>query len=450
MRAHVSRMTAAIIGCLIVALAAPLCRADDLTTNFVLSTSNQAMLGSDQSYALFAGDANSLSASFSFGSISSPGSLCLGSACINTGSYGFQVGAYFDAGVGADLSATVGGGFVSAAVPLGVELGFPHQVATGTPFTVTSAGLFQPGASLTSTAPSTALNMNLTASASYLVSAEGCFGPCASAKAQGIAAASAPILQDAAVISSAGSLGPFNPSLETTPFSGLSVNSSQIANQTLTLNASAAGSVLAAQGDLAQPLSNALGFPVTGTLVAGPASMSYTLLDVTGDLSLMAGQNLSLSATPEVAYELQGVGAAPFTATTPEMGINDPLPLAIPTGDTAIDVTPYYSMNATLSDSATLQASLSAQLTALGLSFSIGGTTISIPPLVNENWQPDIAPVNLISSTQGLGGWDTYTGTSFQINAQTPTPEPATWLLFASGMLLLCGLGWRRLAAARL
>ncbi len=99
-----------------------------------------------------------------------------------------------------------------------------------------------------------------------------------------------------------------------------------------------------------------------------------------------------------------------------------------------LDVTPTYWLNNSLEVSTDLLSRLDLIVTALSLSTPLGG----IGPAFSLPFQTDPVAINLDDRTYSMD-FGTYQGSAFELTA---TPEPSTWVLLGSGLLLLGLAGW--------
>lgn len=123
------------------------------------------------------------------------------------------------------------------------------------------------------------------------------------------------------------------------------------------------------------------------------------------------------------------------------MDIGTPYSVTIPTGDIAVKVTPTYSMSSPFVNNTGFSPTLNLGLQGPGL----GLGTASLPGVMKTFTLGLGSPNYLSPFSFDLGGWNSFTGQTFTIDAATTaTPEPPSLLLLGAGLLLLAGLRWRQ------
>ena len=448
-----------------------LCRADNISSgplNF--QTSNQSMWSSGVTNAvnfqLF--NANlPININNTLGSITTT-TVCfpafLGGGCVDTGSFGAQVSVNMNADLRATSNLTLTGGSVNATLPVNVTLGFPGAVANNTPFNITASGFFQPGASLTTQSPGVNLSMDLFGSSQGgSIQAEACVVGCVGPATVNIPTTNGTVTTNVFNTNIISDL--VGKTVDLTPPSGDVVaqfgipyvnTSAQTslpvdATTPLTLQSQAVGSTpfVSVNADLTNIAATLLGLPpLNNSFNVGTTTISYNLLQFLAGIGLNATQAFSLAATPEVAYRLTTIGPNPVTTIFNPEPLGTPQSFIIPTGATGVDVTPFYSMVADLTNQTGVVPAFELQLNAL--KFNVGG--LQLPYLLNENFPFPINSLNLNLFDQNfpLLGFNTIQGTAFEITATNPTapvPEPPTLLLLGAGFLLMGGLLRRRYQA---
>jgi hypothetical protein len=446
----------------LLALVTPqLCRADS-SDSLNFQTSDQSMwisgLTNAVNYQIFNVD-QPVSVNDTFGGISTTSICFLFGSCISTGSYGVQVGANISGDVGANLNLTLTGGSVNAAVPVNVSLGFPSTVASDTTFDITSSGLFQPGASLTTQSPGVILSMNATADLAGSISGEACAGGCvsqaASVNTNGPQTVNVFTTDLASVaLGTSIHISPYVVlQLDDAPYVGTSAKTTATADagNPLTLSSSALGKspFVSINADIGNLIAAGLGLPPPdGSFPLGPATLSYNLFEFLGGIGLDSTQSFTLTATPEVAYSVQDIGSDPQSFTTTPMPVGSTNSFSIPAGDTAALVTPTYSMAASLTNDSGLVPAINLEFSALGLKYASIGIShlvdLSLPIPFNG------LEATVFNDTFPLVGWNTVEGTPFEITATNPTagvPEPPTLFLLGAGLLLMACFSRRRYQA---
>ena len=103
-----------------------------------------------------------------------------------------------------------------------------------------------------------------------------------------------------------------------------------------------------------------------------------------------------------------------------------------------IDVTPTYWLKNALDVNTDLLVRLGLDLTVLELDTPLG----TIGPVYSDSYATDPVSFGLDDRRISLA-FDTYQGSTFEMTA---TPEPSTWVLLATGLLVVGVIGWRRRA----
>ncbi len=379
--------------------------------------------------------------------------ICVFGGCFNTGTWGYSLSANLNGYVGATSALTLTGGSVNATVPVNVTLGFPNTAAVGTAFSITSSGEFEPGASLSTTSPGLSLSASLYANLNGGISAQACAGVC-----------TAPLNVN---INTNGSQVPiplFNQSLDPSlsiplpdgvgtvdvsqPFpetqSAVTLQPQSVATP-LTLTSQGTGSdAVAITANVSQILATALGFPyLSQDVELGGVNFGYTLFSATVGQGLSTVQNFTLTPTPEVGYSLDFIANnGAITNVIESEPVGTPLTVTIPSGDSAVEVTPTYTMYAPFVNQTGAEPNFDFGLNALGLSLG----PLATANLVSSDFLlPTAPPIYLPSDQFNLGNWNVYQGQSFEIMASsTSAPEPRAALLLAAGLLLLLAGLWSR------
>lgn len=465
MKASQSRSWALLVPCLLVAVlaTATLCRADGISVDSVsFTTANQSVWGPGTdaiSVPLFSSSTPINLPTETYGSIDQSCITILGT-CYPTGSYGVQVTAGLSGSIGASAALTLGGGSVNAQVPVSVTLGFPTTVANNTNFNITSSNLFTPNAELSTAPPGVSMSVDLNANLSGGINATACLGGCSSTSVPLNTGGPQTVnllnktLNPNIDIPLPGDVGSVTVG---TPFEGLAGINSNVstsgATETIQNGGDPATPFLSVNANVTNILADALELPPPAADVdIGGFSLGYNLFSLTLGNGLSSVQSFTLDATPQVAYNLDYLGSDPSQSTTANMAVGTPYQLSIPNGDYAVDVTPTYSMAAELTNQMGVVEEMNLGFDAL--SFSIG--PLSTPSLFETSLTIPIGPPLLFSPDQfALGGWNTETGSMFQIDALGGTnpggtvPEPSTLFLFGAGLLLLVGFLRRGARSAR-
>ena len=101
-----------------------------------------------------------------------------------------------------------------------------------------------------------------------------------------------------------------------------------------------------------------------------------------------------------------------------------------------LEVTPTYWLSNSLEVSTDLLSRLNLDLTALSLQTPLGG----LGPLYEQTFQTSPLAINLDDRSYSME-FGTFQGSSFELTA---TPEPATWILLGTGLLVLGLVGARK------
>ena len=101
-----------------------------------------------------------------------------------------------------------------------------------------------------------------------------------------------------------------------------------------------------------------------------------------------------------------------------------------------LDITPTYWLQNSLNVDTDFLSRLGFNLTVLELTTPLG----SLGPVFERDFQTSAVPIGIDDRDFSLA-FNQYTGETFQLST---IPEPETWLLLASGLLVVGVLGWRR------
>ena len=168
---------------------------------------------------------------------------------------------------------------------------------------------------------------------------------------------------------------------------------------------------------------------------------SYTILSATLGPRFGFGQEFTFTSTPmttltfseAVQPVVNGVTLDPTTSF--DVALGSDFDFIFPDA-TTLDVTPTYWLQNSLNVDTDFLSRLGFNLTVLELDTPLG----SMGPLFERDFQTDPVSIGLDDRTFGVQ-FNTYTGETFQLST---IPEPETWLLLASGLLIVGVLGWRR------
>ena len=182
--------------------------------------------------------------------------------------------------------------------------------------------------------------------------------------------------------------------------------------------------------------------PGSSYLLGGSAmGFSYTILSASLGPRFGVGQEFTFTSTPmttlafssPVSPIVGGVTLAPVLSFDAPLGsaVDFVFPDAL-----TLDVTPTYWLSNSLNVDTDFLSRLGFSLTVLELGTPLG----NIGPLYQGDYQTTAVPIGIDDRNFALA-FNTYQGSTFEL---TSTPEPSTWVLMGSGLLLLGTIGWLR------
>ncbi len=457
-----------IVACAILALSIGLPRQSvaqyQQTDVFSFEAANQNMWGgsgpASASYHDFLGVG--WDKSFSIGSIiGSPNSVIIPGGCIwFFGTYcwdpvtadtrtGLEITAWTSGKIGLDVGATINAGRVDVSMPGQATLSTASlYTAPGSPVTIQTGYAVDPTATLKTEFP----GIEVYADFVFDVSAGGSIEAC---------------LVFAGCTSSSGTLFDLDATFPLASFNrggdgelkvlGVSVPLAgsagpvdfEVFPPTLETEASAAATDLASSGDVnvlelgvdVPSLVADMILPGSSYLLGGEAmGFSYTILSASLGPRFGIGQEFSFTSTPMATLEfstpvspvVDGVTLDPVTSFDAPLGsaVDFIFPDAL-----TLDVTPTYWLANSLNVDTDFLSRLGFDLTVLELGTPLG----NIGPLFSADYQTSAVPIGIDDRDFALA-FNSYQGGTFELTA---TPEPSTWVLVGSGLLLLGMFGWR-------
>ncbi len=182
--------------------------------------------------------------------------------------------------------------------------------------------------------------------------------------------------------------------------------------------------------------------PGSSYLLSGSEmGFSYTILSASLGPRFGIGQEFTFTSTPmttlafsePVSPIVNGVTLAPVLSFDTPLGsaVDFVFPDAL-----TLDITPTYWLSNSLNVDTDFLSRLGFSLTILELGTPLG----NIGPLYDGDYQTTAIPIGIDDRDFALA-FNSYQGSTFEL---TSTPEPSTWVLLGSGLLLLGTVGWLR------
>ncbi len=189
-------------------------------------------------------------------------------------------------------------------------------------------------------------------------------------------------------------------------------------------------------------------YPGAGYIFSGSFyGLTYTTFGADLGPEFSVGQEFTFESTPMVTLDfsepvsqliyLPGIGDIRTAAQTEWAVPLGASPNFIFPDAMALDVTPTYWLQNSLNVDTDLLARLGLDLTVLELQTPLG----NIGPVYSDHFATSPLSIGLDDRDISLA-FNSYQGSTFELSA---VPEPSTWLLLGSGLLLLGVFGWRKM-----
>ena len=182
--------------------------------------------------------------------------------------------------------------------------------------------------------------------------------------------------------------------------------------------------------------------PGSSYLLGGSAyGFGYTILSASLGPRFGIGQEFAFTSTPMTTLAFSDAVQPVVNGVTLDPTLSFDVPLGssldfiFPDAMT-LDVTPTYWLQNSLNVDTDFLSRLGFNLTVLQLTTPLG----DLGPLFTKDFQTAAVPIGIDDRDFSLA-FNQYTGQTFQLST---IPEPETWLLLASGLVLVGLVGWRR------
>lgn len=355
--------------------------------------------------------------------------------CGFVGCYGAEFNAYTSGRIGLDVGLHMEGGSVTASVPTLLLMGFPDAVHTREKLIVAALAGYGDG-SLATAPPTLSAFADLVLEIRAGATGELCFVSCGSFGGDIVNIDSHTellafnrsndgqlrILGDSLGLPASGTIGGYVdydvdfPSIATTG-SGSSEMVSSGNSDFIDLSANVVNIATTALG--LPPLSGSLG------------SINYNLLSAGLGLDVGVFQNFSLRPRVHVRLDVAETGQTVFFDPTLFHGFAE-IEVPLDSDLTSLHITPTFFLDGRFSNETGI--ALTPYVFANGGSFGVSGIG-SVGPLFDLSTDLGEFPVSVYDRDFTLGGFDSFTGPTFEVVISTP--EPGSLLLLGGGLAVV-------------
>ncbi|MCE4554486.1 hypothetical protein [Pelomonas cellulosilytica] len=368
------------------------------------------------------------------------------------GTWGMDLGGHTAGQAGLYFRSNFDNGRIAVDYPIQASFTLPDKARPGQQITLSSAYTLSPDAQLKTRSPSGAVELSLDTSFSAAVGGTACLGGCYSGTVPLGGGASRSRLVGLSSNELGGSVE--GALAESLPYGGsahMPLIQTQGGLQGSVLRASGSDRFLAANVNLSQIVSAALGIPLNGSVQLGSLAVGYKTIDLSTGLGLSLDQSFTFEAEPWVRYLLSG--GQELTAR-----LGDDISLTMPDVAGELVITPTVFLKvANLTNVTRLSGDAALDLSALqasaGLEIpsinvfglgTVGGGSMSAgfgPVLSAHVSAPLGGGIGLFEDTWQLGGFQALQAGSMSVLA---VPEPGSRSMLITGGLLCVGVAWRR------